>query len=174
MYSQLNLTDCQYEWFDFHHECRNMKWKNISILISKIDSFLESKDYFRFLVECAPKKQDITQTESKEDAKLISNITLLQSGCVRTNCMDCLDRTNVVQSVISKRILLKQLRNFDVIKESMIDKSDPFFSFPGSLEKGFREIWTNHANQLSMLYSGTCAQKNRFHLNWKKDYKGCY
>jgi hypothetical protein len=30
-----------------------------------------------------------------------------QKGIVRTNCVDCLDRTNVVQSVIAKKILLK-------------------------------------------------------------------
>jgi hypothetical protein len=32
-----------------------------------------------------------------------------QTGVFRTNCMDCLDRTNVVQSVIARNILHRQL-----------------------------------------------------------------
>lgn len=32
-----------------------------------------------------------------------------QKGVFRTNCMDCLDRTNVVQSVLARNILLSQL-----------------------------------------------------------------
>ena len=33
-----------------------------------------------------------------------------QSGVFRANCMDCLDRTNVVQSMLARRSLLSQLR----------------------------------------------------------------
>ena len=32
-----------------------------------------------------------------------------QKGIFRTNCMDCLDRTNVVQSVIGRQLLLSWL-----------------------------------------------------------------
>jgi hypothetical protein len=31
-----------------------------------------------------------------------------QTGCIRTNCMDCLDRTNVVQHMLAKRTLAQQ------------------------------------------------------------------
>ena len=34
-----------------------------------------------------------------------------QCGLIRTNCLDCLDRTNVVQSVIARQILHKVLNN---------------------------------------------------------------
>jgi len=33
----------------------------------------------------------------------------MQKGVFRTNCIDCLDRTNVVQSLLSKRTLQQQL-----------------------------------------------------------------
>ena len=32
-----------------------------------------------------------------------------QKGVFRTNCIDCLDRTNVVQSLLAKRSLQQQL-----------------------------------------------------------------
>jgi len=33
----------------------------------------------------------------------------LQKGIVRTNCVDCLDRTNAAQFVIAKTVLAKQV-----------------------------------------------------------------
>jgi len=32
----------------------------------------------------------------------------VQSGVFRTNCVDCLDRTNVVQSMLAARVLQQQ------------------------------------------------------------------
>jgi phosphatidylinositol 4-phosphatase len=42
----------------------------------------------------------------------------LQSGVVRTNCMDNLDRTNVVQSALAKWILTQQFRAAAVLQKS--------------------------------------------------------
>jgi hypothetical protein len=39
-----------------------------------------------------------------------------QTGVFRTNCIDCLDRTNVVQNLFAKRILEKQLQRYNIIK----------------------------------------------------------
>ena len=36
-------------------------------------------------------------------------ILKLQRGVMRTNCMDCLDRTNVVQSVVARAVLTSYL-----------------------------------------------------------------
>lgn len=46
--------------------------------------------------------------KKEEEAQHIQ-IANYQNGVIRTNCMDCLDRTNVVQSVIARNILLTQL-----------------------------------------------------------------
>ena len=46
----------------------------------------------------------------------------MQTGVFRTNCMDCLDRTNVVQGMLSFKALLYQLKNLgimDVPEESL-------------------------------------------------------
>jgi hypothetical protein len=40
-----------------------------------------------------------------------------QTGVFRTNCIDCLDRTNVVQNIFAKRILEKQLQQYNIIKD---------------------------------------------------------
>lgn len=41
-----------------------------------------------------------------------------QKGVFRTNCMDCLDRTNVVQSVISRHLLLSWLVKLGIMTKS--------------------------------------------------------
>lgn len=43
--------------------------------------------------------------KTDEETKTIQK----QLGVFRTNCMDCLDRTNVVQSVLGRNVLLSQL-----------------------------------------------------------------
>ena len=46
---------------------------------------------------------------------------LMQNGIARTNCIDCLDRTNAAQFVIGKRALGYQLHALGVISETSID-----------------------------------------------------
>ena len=52
-----------------------------------------------------------------------------QASIIRTNCIDCLDRTNVVQSVLAKKSLTDQLQYFKIIFEKEeIDQLDSFAS----------------------------------------------
>lgn len=46
------------------------------------------------------------------------NPVLLQTGTVRTNCMDNLDRTNVAQAALAKWTLNRQLRALGVLHET--------------------------------------------------------
>ena len=49
------------------------------------------------------------------------NTLYLQDGVARTNCIDCLDRTNAAQFVIGKRALGYQLHALGVIDDTSID-----------------------------------------------------
>lgn len=40
-----------------------------------------------------------------------------QDGVFRTNCIDCLDRTNVVQSMLAKRVLNEVLSRLEVLRK---------------------------------------------------------
>ena len=33
---KLDLPDVKYEYFDFHTECKNMRWDRISVLVDQI------------------------------------------------------------------------------------------------------------------------------------------
>jgi len=43
-----------------------------------------------------------------------------QQGVFRTNCVDCLDRTNVVQTLFARAMLVTQLVNVGVLKEGEV------------------------------------------------------
>lgn len=45
----------------------------------------------------------------------------MQNGVARTNCIDCLDRTNAAQFVIGKRALGYQLHALGIISDTSID-----------------------------------------------------
>jgi hypothetical protein len=83
--------------------------------------------------------------------------------------MDCLDRTNVVQSVISRLVAHKQLHKMNILNKPV---GDPFERFPQKFEDLFRQSWTNNANVVSILYSGTPALKTDFTLTGKRTMQG--
>ena len=61
-------------------------------------------------------KTDIFHNGSADSSNL-----RLQNGVVRTNCVDCLDRTNAAQFVIGKRVLGLQLQVLGVVENDILD-----------------------------------------------------
>lgn len=85
--------------------------------------------------------------------------------------MDCLDRTNVVQSVLSRNVLHRQLQSLDL--EGDVDiAEDPFATFSGALEEIFRTSWADNADVMSHLYTGTPALKTDFTRTGKRTWRG--
>jgi phosphatidylinositol 4-phosphatase len=143
-----------YVWFDFHAECKGMKYENLERLVKDVIEFVETYEWSEGIIE------DIKGFNC-------GTISKLQGGVMRTNCVDCLDRTNVVQSLLGRVILHKQLAV--VIHQKT---SDPFAPFPYHLETCFRDFWTNNADALSNLYTGTPAQKTDFTKTGKRTTAG--
>ncbi|ODV87519.1 hypothetical protein CANARDRAFT_26918 [[Candida] arabinofermentans NRRL YB-2248] len=136
----LDDKEIKYTYFDFHHECRNMRWHRVKLLIDHLTEIgLSNKDY-----------SAVTVTE-----KFI--VTKKQSHVVRTNCMDCLDRTNVVQSMMGRYFLQSQLTDSGIITgQQDWEIIDPAFNLI------FMNIWADNADAVSSSYSGTGALKTDF------------
>jgi hypothetical protein len=49
------------------------------------------------------------------------NSPQIQNGVARTNCIDCLDRTNAAQFVIGKRALGRQLQAIGVLAGNTVE-----------------------------------------------------
>ncbi|KAG5361478.1 Phosphoinositide phosphatase SAC1 [Yarrowia sp. C11] len=152
--SQLGYPEDQvsYVYFDFHHECSKMRWHRVLLLIEKLQELgLDNQGYF--------------------EASLMPNHQLQpqanQTSVVRTNCMDCLDRTNVVQSTFGRWVLQKQFEAAGILAPGQKwESANPNF------ELVFRNVWADNANAVSVTYSGTGALKTDFTRLGKRTKQG--
>uniref|UniRef100_UPI00398E66EA polyphosphoinositide phosphatase n=1 Tax=Pristiophorus japonicus TaxID=55135 RepID=UPI00398E66EA len=78
----------------------------------------------------------------------IHNTCRLQTGVLRTNCVDCLDRTNTAQFMVGKCALACQLYALGVI-----DK--PRLQFDTDAVRLFEELYEDHGDTLSLQYGGS-------------------
>ncbi|XP_051031522.1 polyphosphoinositide phosphatase [Phodopus roborovskii] len=72
----------------------------------------------------------------------------LQTGILRTNCVDCLDRTNTAQFMVGKCALAYQLHSL-----GLIDK--PNLQFDTDVVRLFEELYEDHGDTLSLQYGGS-------------------
>lgn len=78
-----------------------------------------------------------------------------QKGIVRTNCVDCLDRTNLMQNLISERAFYKQLR----ICLRMSDNFEVDVNDRVMVE--FQEMWKTLGDLISLQYGGSKAHRQK-------------
>ncbi|KAF9227842.1 hypothetical protein BS17DRAFT_800025 [Gyrodon lividus] len=141
--NRMEDKDVRYCEYDFHHETRGMKYENISKLINYLERTFESQGYF-----------------------WVSNHMLLskQKGVLRVNCIDCLDRTNVVQSAFARYVLNMQLGAVGLAVEPQSGRSE--------IDKVFNDVWANNGDAISRAYAGTSALKGDFTRTGKRDLGG--
>ena len=139
----------KYVWFDFHAECKKKgKWANLSRLVKQVDENFMAQGFF---------------------SKAANGTVSYQTGVIRTNCMDNLDRTNVVQSLFARRSLLMQLRKTALLKSEDV-LNTPFKKF----ELSYKRIWINNADAMSRMYAGTGALKVDFTKTGKRTFNGMF
>ncbi|KAJ5711892.1 hypothetical protein N7488_006048 [Penicillium malachiteum] len=129
------------EWFEFHNECRGMKFENVSRLVDRVKETLEEFGY----------------TSVKDGAA-----SLKQTGIVRTNCMDCLDRTGVAQCAFGQWALERQLQNEGIAIDLGGDSSTQWFN----------TLWADNGDAISKQYSSTAALKGDYTRTRKRNYRG--
>eukprot|EP00826_Nyctotherus_ovalis_P025633 TRINITY_DN1988_c0_g1_i12.p1 TRINITY_DN1988_c0_g1~~TRINITY_DN1988_c0_g1_i12.p1 ORF type:complete len:509 (+),score=75.74 TRINITY_DN1988_c0_g1_i12:1323-2849(+) len=69
-----------------------------------------------------------------------------QRGVIRTNCLDCLDRTNSFQSIVGWKVFLMQMAEFERVFACALEDS--------SISAQFKSLWADNGNELSIQYSG--------------------
>ncbi|KAL6534459.1 hypothetical protein OROHE_013384 [Orobanche hederae] len=126
------LTHVRYVSFDFHQSCGNGNFDNIHLLYKEIAEDFEKQGYF------------LLDPEGKIQAE--------QDGIIRSNCIDCLDRTNVTQLPCSEifRFSAAELVHFLQLN---------VFRRLVKILKLLRNVWVEHGDEISLEYSGTHALK---------------
>ncbi|KAJ9297532.1 hypothetical protein DTO271G3_4307 [Paecilomyces variotii] len=132
-----------YVYFDFHNETKGLQWHRAQLLLDRLIDGLNRGGYFRGV-----------ETPGDQLGQL--DIRSLQTSVVRTNCMDCLDRTNVVQSMLGRWAVTRQLVDVGILRPGESASDDKEF------EDMFRNIWADNADVVSKSYSGTGALKTDF------------
>ncbi|RYR67319.1 hypothetical protein Ahy_A03g013641 isoform F [Arachis hypogaea] len=90
-------------------------------------------------------------TNGKQSIKL----PMFQRGVLRTNCIDCLDRTNVAQYAYGLTALSHQLHVLGVIDDPKIDPDDP-------LGDGLMGFYEQMGDTLARQYGGSAAHNKIF------------
>ncbi|XP_076055462.1 synaptojanin isoform X2 [Oratosquilla oratoria] len=120
--------DGQHVVFDFHQECRGGNTENLAKkLKTQISNEIEEFGYF-----CS--RSGVVQS--------------MQQGSIRSNCLDCLDRTNRVQTFLGLDMLQKMLEYLGVLGNYVMMQR-----FTQKLE----EMWKDNGNRISQIYAGTGA-----------------
>ncbi|NXH13010.1 SYNJ2 protein, partial [Bucco capensis] len=83
----------------------------------------------------------------------------LQTGTFRMNCLDCLDRTNSVQSFVALEILLTQLESLGLNSKSITER----------FVESYKAMWTLNGHNLSRVFTGSRALEGKHKVGKLKD-----
>ncbi|XP_043106163.1 synaptojanin-1 isoform X4 [Puntigrus tetrazona] len=115
--------------FDYHQMVKGGKTEKLnSVLKPQISKFLEECGFFYYSGE--------------------TGIQRCQGGTIRSNCLDCLDRTNSVQAFIALEMLPKQLEDMGLTEKPQL---------VARFQEVFRTMWSTNGDSISKIYAGTGA-----------------
>uniref|UniRef100_A0A8C4SU28 Phosphatidylinositol-3-phosphatase SAC1 n=1 Tax=Erpetoichthys calabaricus TaxID=27687 RepID=A0A8C4SU28_ERPCA len=118
--------------FDYHQMVKGGKTDKLNtVLKAQIQKFLDECGFFHFAAD---------------------NIQRCQSGTIRTNCLDCLDRTNSVQGYIGLEMLSKQLEEMGLTEKPQL---------VARFVEVFRSMWSVNGDSISKIYAGTGALEGK-------------
>ncbi|KAI7819682.1 Endonuclease/exonuclease/phosphatase [Gamsiella multidivaricata] len=128
--------------FDYHSQVKGGNYEQIMALLNHVRGASERYGYFYH--------------------DLLSNtIVQTQRGVFRTSCLDCLDRTNVIQSNLSKEAV-------ELLLHNVLPQDSRF----GSLMSMHSELWADNGDLLSKIYTGTGALKSEVTRSGKMSFAG--
>ncbi|KAM5140747.1 LOW QUALITY PROTEIN: phosphatidylinositide phosphatase SAC2 [Mantella aurantiaca] len=128
-----NCPSLTYISFDFHEHCRGMKFENVQTLTDAINDIIMDMKW------CWVDQ---------------AGVICKQEGIFRVNCMDCLDRTNVVQAAIARVVMEQQLKKLGVMPPEQL--------LPMKCYRLYQIMWANNGDAISRQYAGTAALKGDF------------
>lgn len=123
--------------------------KDKNLIYKSWDMSRASKQDGQGVIEFLEKyaKQTVKQTGIFHNAFNFKD-TKIQEGICRTNCIDCLDRTNAAQFVIGKRALGEQLKALGII-------DDPFLEYDSDIINILTELFHDLGDTIALQYGGS-------------------
>ena len=129
----------RYYYFDMQNQCPRDDYSKIDYLMQCVETPINVFQFF---------SEDLSTHE----------ILKQQKGTTRTNCLDCLDRTNVIQTRISWLVLQKMLYYLNLNVQNIFDKEEKFFSLTNNkFKENFKDLWAENGDEISIQYAGTAS-----------------
>uniref|UniRef100_A0A6J0TTL3 phosphoinositide 5-phosphatase n=1 Tax=Pogona vitticeps TaxID=103695 RepID=A0A6J0TTL3_9SAUR len=134
-----HVDDIKMVNFDYHQMVKGGKAEKLhTVLKPQIQKFLDCGFFF---------------FDGKE-------VQRTQSGTIRTNCLDCLDRTNSVQAFVGLEMLTKQLEVLGLAEKPQLVTR---------FQEVFRSMWSVNGDSVSKIYAGTGALEGKAKAGKLKD-----
>lgn len=90
------------------------------------------------------KQISLVTDSDKGVERVVENVQEKQTGVVRTNCLDCLDRTNVAQQLICQKAIIEFVINTNRLQ-----------SLQSKITDALIYLWAMAGDNISVQYSGT-------------------
>ncbi|XP_055370437.1 synaptojanin-1 isoform X3 [Betta splendens] len=127
--------------FDYHQNVKGGKADKLhSVLKPQLNKFIEDCGFFYYTAEMGIERS--------------------QGGTIRTNCLDCLDRTNSVQAFFALEMLPKQLEIMGLTEKPQL---------VARFQEVFRTMWSANGDSISKIYAGTGALDGKAKAGKLKD-----
>uniref|UniRef100_A0A4X2K355 Synaptojanin-1 n=1 Tax=Vombatus ursinus TaxID=29139 RepID=A0A4X2K355_VOMUR len=134
-----HAVDIQMINFDYHQMVKGGKVEKLhSVLKPQVQKFLDSGFFYFNGIE----------------------VQRSQNGTIRTNCLDCLDRTNSVQAFFGLEMLAKQLEALGLAEKPQLVTR---------FQEVFRSMWSVNGDSISKIYAGTGALEGKAKSGKLKD-----
>ncbi|CAG0920228.1 unnamed protein product [Notodromas monacha] len=140
---EYDSRDLDYIPFDFHQYCRGLKFHNVGILIKSVEEIIREIGF------CWADKQ---------------GLICKQNGVFRVNCVDCLDRTNVVQAALGRAVFEWQLNKLGLL--------GPGMRLSLGIQQTHQVLWANNGDIISRQYTGTKALKGDYTRTGERKFAG--
>ena len=137
--------------FDFHAETRGPGGYEAASMVRRLISG-RADGFAYFLCESA-------RLSDQKKSHTATMVILQQEGVFRTNCLDCLDRTNLIQTILSQMALECFLGHHS-------ERATSDFWVRHS------SLWADNGDALSKIYAGTGALKSSFTRHGKMSLAG--
>ncbi|KAI0482270.1 SacI homology domain-containing protein [Xylariaceae sp. FL0804] len=142
--------------YDFHAETKTMGYEAAREIRHYIS---HSADGFAYYL--AEQTDDAAELPDRSRTHSRMVVVLQQEGVFRTNCLDCLDRTNLIQTLISQMAF-----------EAFLDHRGEYASSDFWVRHS--TLWADNGDALSRIYAGTGALKSSFTRHGKMSLAGAF
>ncbi|OAL21016.1 hypothetical protein AYO20_11440 [Fonsecaea nubica] len=141
--------------FDFHERTRGPTgYEAAKAIRPYLDASAESFVYF-----LSEEIEEVAVEQGRRKLVRRPIVIMQQNGVFRVNCLDCLDRTNLIQGLISQMALELFLSHRD-------ERGNSDFWMRHSA------LWADNGDVLSRIYAGTGALKSSFTRHGKMSLAG--